>query len=139
MNICCVAILAKTILTAPRLPIFALVDWVNLSQRFNKPISCEGTKKDNVFSLKHTDQPEFRAGALRPTLDDDAASITSVPSIRAAPLLARLTVKAADSFPTRTSHQFNTALVHKVPGLLAKPIKRQPFSKHQDYCMLEDF
>lgn len=81
-------------------------------------------KKRTMFSLGHFMKDAKQTEVYwRPTLDNDASPITSVPSIRAAPLFARLTVKAAGSFPTRTSHQFNTALVHKVPGLFAKSIK----------------
>lgn len=51
MNIRCIAIPAITILAAPRLPVFSLVDRNNLSQRFNKPIGCKETNNQSPWDV----------------------------------------------------------------------------------------
>lgn len=54
------------------------------------------------------------------TFDNDASSIPSIPSIWPTPLLARLTVEAAHSFTTSSSHELYTSMVYKVTDLEGK-------------------
>lgn len=136
MNVSCVAVSAVTIFAGSWLAIFPFVNWNHLCQWFNDLVGCRVIKCKNKKKCITLETSRYKSRLTkkkwntqlsayfplpgRLTLDNEASSIPSIPSIWPTPLLSRLTVKAAYSFTATSSHELHTSMVYKVTDLGGK-------------------